>query len=49
MANSIEPDQTAPSGAVWNWSTLFAYAICFHGEIKKQEGYDDPVTLTWAT
>ena len=26
-ANSLDPDQTAPSGAVWSGSTLFAYAI----------------------
>ena len=25
MANSIDPDQTAPLGAVWSGSTLFAY------------------------
>ena len=24
MANSVEPDQTAPLGAVWSGSTLFA-------------------------
>ena len=27
MANSVDPDQTAPSGAVWSGFTLFAYAI----------------------
>ena len=27
MANSVDPDQTALSGAVWSWSTLFAYVI----------------------
>ena len=27
MANSEDPDQTAPSGAVWSGSALFAYAI----------------------
>ena len=27
MANSVDPDQMAPSGAVWSGSTLFAYAI----------------------
>ena len=26
-AKSIDPDQTAPSGAVWSGSALFAYAI----------------------
>ena len=24
MANSVDPDQTAPRGAVWSGSTLFA-------------------------
>ena len=24
MANNVDPDQTAPSGAVWSGSTLFA-------------------------
>ena len=27
MANSEDPDQTAPEGAVWSGSTLFANAI----------------------
>ena len=27
MANRVDPDQISPSGAVWSWSTLFAYAI----------------------
>ena len=27
MANSVDPDQTAPSGAVWSGSALFAYII----------------------
>ena len=27
MANSVGPDQTAPSGAVWSGSALFAYVI----------------------
>ena len=26
MANSRDPDQTAPLGAVWSWSALFAQA-----------------------
>ena len=29
MANSVDPDQTAPSGAIWSGSALFAYAILF--------------------
>ena len=27
MANSVDPDKTAPSGAVWSGSTLFVYVI----------------------
>ena len=27
MTNSVEPDQTTPSGAAWSGSALFAYAI----------------------
>ena len=27
MANSVDPDQTAPLEAVWSGSLLFAYAI----------------------
>ena len=27
MTNSVDPDQTAPSGAVWSGSALFAYVI----------------------
>ena len=27
LAKSEDPDQTAPSGAVWFWSALFAYSI----------------------
>ena len=27
MANSVDPDQTAPKGAVWSGSALFAYVI----------------------
>ena len=26
MANSVDPDQTAPLGAVWSGSALFAHA-----------------------
>ena len=26
MANSVDPDQTAPTGAVWSGSALFAQA-----------------------
>ena len=35
MANSVDPDQTAPSGAVWCGSALFAYAILSYTLVYK--------------
>ena len=32
-ANSADPDQTAPEGAVWSGSTLFAFAAKY---VKKK-------------
>ena len=29
MANSVDPEQTAPIGAVWSWPTLFASILNF--------------------
>ena len=29
MANSVDPDQTAPRGAVWSGSTLFAQTCLY--------------------
>ena len=29
MANSVDPDQTAPLGAIWSGSSLFAQAYLF--------------------
>ena len=34
MAYSVDPDQTAPSGAVWSGSALFAYAILLEMFLK---------------
>ena len=40
MANSVDPDQTAPSGAVWSGSTLFAYAIFSeHSSMRLKDMY----------
>ena len=35
MANSEDPDQTAPLGAVWSESALFAYAILLQTLVVK--------------
>ena len=35
-ANSADPDQTAPEGAVWSGSTLFAILLFQETCIKKQ-------------
>ena len=35
-ANSADPDQTAPSGAVWSGSTLFAIPLSF---LRKKKLY----------
>ena len=29
QANSVDPDQTAPKGAVWSWSTLWSGSTLF--------------------
>ena len=39
MANSVDPDQTAPSGAVWYGSALFAYVILSDTLVFKILGY----------
>ena len=39
MANSVDPDQTVPSGAVWSGSALFAYAILSDILVYKILGY----------
>ena len=35
MANSVDPDQIAPSGAVWSESAPFACAICWETSVYK--------------
>ena len=39
MENSVDPDQTAPSGAVWSGSALFAYAISSETLVYKILGH----------
>ena len=41
MENSVDPDQTAPEGAVWSGSALFAYFILWDWCTKF---YDTPCT-----
>ena len=39
MANTIDPDQTVPSWAVWSESALFAYAILSETLVNEIVGY----------
>ena len=39
MANSVDPDKTAPEGAVWAESALFAYAILSDTMVYEILGY----------
>ena len=39
MANSVDPDQTAPSGAVWSESALLVYAILLEILVYKTLGH----------
>ena len=43
MANSVDPDQTAPSRAVWSGSVLFAYAILSETLVYEILGYLLPI------
>ena len=39
MANSVDPDQTDPEGAVWSGSALFARAILLGTLVYEILGY----------
>ena len=41
MANSVDPDQTAPIGAVWSGSTLFASMLKFVSNVRQLYAADD--------
>ena len=41
MANSVDPDQTAPIGAVCSGSTLFAYIPKFASNVRQLFAADD--------
>ena len=39
MVKSVDPDQTAPEGAVWSESALFAYVILLDTLVFKLLGH----------
>ena len=41
MANSVDPDQTAPKGAVYSGSTLFACILKFASNVRQLFAADD--------
>ena len=41
MTNSFDPDQTAPIGAVWTGSTLFASVLKFVSNVSQLFAADD--------
>ena len=41
MANSVDPDQTAPIGAVCSGSTLFAWILKFTSNVRQLFAADD--------
>ena len=41
MANSVDPDQTAPIGAVWSESSLFASILKFVSNVRQLFAADD--------
>ena len=48
MANSVDPYQTAPIGAVCSWSTLFAYILNLSvalGNYLQQTAFSDAFLL----
>ena len=48
MANSEDPDQTAPSGAVWSGSALFAYGILSETLVLEILGHlPYPIIIVW--
>ena len=53
MANSVDPDQTAPLGAVWSGSALFAQAYLSETlgslQLVNNSKYTTFIIATWAT
>ena len=48
MANSVDPDQTASSEAVWSWSALFAETyLSQYIEFLRYLSFDDVVSKIW--
>ena len=51
MANSVDPDQTAPLGAVCSWSTLFAsilnLSVMLGNYLQQTTSADDILRFTF--
>ena len=48
MANSVDPDLTAPSGAVWSGSTLFAHVIYRNKKESISDWQELVVIVEWS-
>ena len=46
-ANSVDPDQTVPSEAVWSGSALFAYAILSETSVFEILGHLRSLNQSW--
>ena len=47
MTNSVDPDQTAPSGAVWSGYALFAYVILSETLVFEILGHLPYIDVVW--
>ena len=45
QANSVDPDQTAPKGAVWSRSALFAKKWLLESQAADKADHTAPVTV----
>ena len=47
MANSVDPDQTAPTGVVCSGSTRFACILKFDSNVRQLFAADDYMQMTF--